>query len=355
MKFAIAVALVTAWGGSARAQVDIVPPKSIWDTDLDGTMLHRQSGFQCDTAHGDFRRNPHPFAYDKIGLDVSCGYADPRTGDTITVYLTRRDPSLQQKVFDGAKAAVVQLNPTAKPRDGALPAPASALTWLRAGFTEKNGAMASDLFLTSLSGWDYEIRATYRPDDSQAVSAEIANIDAMLMKSAGTHLAACAAVPAPVRDGALMQTKEMMLVLTLSGIAEASVNISKDAPSAVWCAETGFSVGEAHFLDWRNAASNALVTERMTGPDGTPTLYVLKDLAAAEIARKKDPASVLAGKGGYDVVADTPDSIRLLDIYAGYPPLTLAAGPLAGKHGVLATAGKTDKKITINANAVSPP
>lgn len=216
--------------------------------------------------------------------------------------------------------------------------------------------------LTSLSGWDYEYRATYLAADGDAVKAEIAVLDAMVMKSAAPHLAACAAAAMPTHDGVPMHDLGILTTLTVEGIAEATMNLglgalaaktevelaSDQAREPVWCVLTGFGIGSNHFITWYNAAPGALLVERITGPDGTPLVYVQKDPVAG--AGAKDPASPFATRGGYDIVRVEPGLIRLMDIYAGDPPLNAAAEILARPHQVLADFNIATKKISINEN-----
>lgn len=353
MKYAIALALVAGAGCNAYAQTgpNLNPPKSVWDIGIGGALIHQQSALQCDAVQGDFQRI-NAAMYDQVGLDVSCGYKNQKTNDTVTLYLSERNPALQQQDFDSAKASVSKITPDATPRDSALSAPSADLNWLRAGFAEKSGLVNSDLLLTSLSGWNYKIRATYLPADTQAVNDLIARIDVMVMKSAGAHLAACAAAPALVRNGTPMRDPNLMMTLTLSGIGGASLNLAKADTDAIWCAQTGFGIGSAHFVYWRNAAPGTSLVERITGPDGAPLVYVQKDIAAAEIARQKTPTSPLVKEDGYDVIRVTPDLLRLIDIYAGDPPMAQVAGVLTGPHPVLADFNKAAKKISLNANVI---
>jgi hypothetical protein len=345
--------LIVLCGSAAAQTLNTAPPKTIWDSDLDGTAIHLQSGLQCPNATGDFRRT-QLVAYDKVGLDVSCNYRNVRTGDDITIYLTRRDPTHLQQDFDSARQAVITHTPTARARDTVLAAPKTDLKWLQAGFTEHDEHVASDLFLTALAGWEYEIRATYRPDNAPAVSAAIVDLDATLMKTAGAHLAACAAVAAPARAGQQMRSPKILGALVISGATRAMLDLPKVDGSAQWCAENGISLGGQPFLDWRNVAPGAVAVERITGLAGPgPRVYLLHDPAALEVAAKSDPGTIPAD-GGYVVVVDGDESISVMDIYAGYPPLADVVRLLVGSHPLFAAVSKTDKKITLFTSAVNP-
>jgi len=338
---------------AAAQSLNSAPPKTIWDSDLDGTAIHLQSGLQCPNATGGFRRT-QLIAYDKVGLDVSCNYRNLGTGDDITIYLTRRDPAQLQQDFDSARQAVITHTPTAKTRDSVLPAPHSDLKWLQAGFTEHDDHVASDLFLTALAGWEYEIRATYRADNAPAMTAAITDLDATLMKTAGAHLAACAAVAAPARAGQPMRSPKILGPLVISGAARAMLDLPKADSGAQWCAENSILLGQLPFLDWRNVAPNAVAVERITGlaPTG-PRVYLLRDPAAQEVAAKSDPGTIPAD-GGYVVVVDSDASISVMDIYAGYPPLTDIVRLLVGSHPLFASVSKADKKITLFPPALNP-
>ncbi|MCP5412250.1 MAG: hypothetical protein H6924_08970 [Alphaproteobacteria bacterium] len=66
--------------------VDTAPPKSVWDSDLDGTAIHRISTMACPVSSGDFKRF-QVILFDKYGWDVGCDYR--MDGAEITLYLTR--------------------------------------------------------------------------------------------------------------------------------------------------------------------------------------------------------------------------------------------------------------------------
>jgi hypothetical protein len=318
------------------------PPKSVWDIDMDGSATHLQSGLVCPHASGDFIR-VDVIMYDRLGFDVSCGYNGRAAA--ITLYLTRRDPSRLDADFQDEKQQVVSKTPSAAPNDGALLF-SSNLDWKSAGFSERNGALRSDLWLASLSGWEFQIRATYAANDTARVAAALVDLSADVEKSAGAHLAACAASPQAQRGGAQKVVDDAALLkLSLSGAMGA---VAAGNNPANWCADGAFQVGPTPFILWRNIGAPGKVNfaDRITPVLGGTTIFVMADEAGNEMLAKSAPGST---SDIYDVVVDRGDVFALAGIFNGHPaPRDFASlMVVGGAYGIFSTAGKTDKKISI--------
>jgi hypothetical protein len=319
------------------------PPKSVWDIDMDGSATHLQSGLVCPHASGDFIR-VGAIMYDRLGFDVSCGYNGKAAA--ITLYLTRRDPSRLDADFQDEKQQVVSKTPSAVPNDGVLSF-SSDLDWKKAGFNERDGMVRSDLWLTSLSGWEFQIRATYAANDTARVAAALADLSADVEKSAGVHLAACAASPPPQRGGAQKVADQAALMnLTVAGSME--IAVAGKNTDANWCADNAFQVGPSPFILWHNIAAVGKVSfnDRITSILGGATIFVLADKAGDEMMLKTAPGS---SADIYDVVVDQGDAFALAGIYNGHPLPRDFAGLMApgGSFGVFSKIGKTDKKVDI--------
>lgn len=322
--------------------LNVSPPKSVWDIDTDGSATHLQSGMVCPHASGDFIRTT-VIMYDRFGFDVSCGYNNKSAA--ITLYLTRRDPAALDTDFQSEKQQVVVKTPSAVSNDGAL-AFSSDLDWKKAGFNERDGTVRSDLWLTSLSGWEFQIRATYPAGGAAPVAAALTDLSAGIEKSAGAHLAACTASPAAQRGGAQKIVDDTMLLkLSLSGAMGA---VAAGNSPANWCAEGAFQVGPTPFILWRNISATGKVnfSDRITPVLGGMTIFVMPDQAGDEMLAKSTPG---ATSDIYDVVVDRGDTFALAGIFNGHPQPRDFANLMAvgGSYGIFSTAGKTDKKISI--------
>lgn len=328
---------VLAWAQT----VDDKPPKTVWDADLDGTAIHRMSELQCPNASAQFRRTTLTM-YNPAGLDVSCNYRAPG-GDDITIYLTLNDGMTLAKALGGAKQALVDREPTAKLRDGTMPRP-GGLDWASAGYQEKDGAVYSDIYYALLPGWLYEIRVSYAPADAAMVEAALDDLSATVSRTAGRHLAACAAAAAPFPGQALSLDSTTQMALTLTALAEPLDGTELSGEGALWCAQHALGFGGRPFVYWRNLAPEAKgVVDRITPISGEDRIVVLADPAGTAVARDKagsKPGAV------FDLLIDNKDTATLIGLYDGRPPLDqivkqLQAGaPLAQMH-------KADKKMTI--------
>jgi hypothetical protein len=326
---------------TAAAGINRMPPKSVWQVDTDGTAFHQQSGLNCPQRSAEFLRNEVTM-YDKVGFDVSCNYRIA-TAD-VTLYLTRRAPNALTTDFEGAKQALVQTTPTATPRDGALAAP-TGFQWLQASYDEQGGAVRSDILFAALSGWEYEIRATYRVADIAAVTAAIAELSAKTADSAGRHLADCAANAPPARAGQAI-AKNSLLPHVIVAAAQA-LDLTQQRDTANWCPDTVLTSSTDAIIYWHNiAAVEHGPVDRITHIAPVPDLLVLKEAPGS--------AGPPEANGVYDVVLSAENSLSLVGVFSGRPPLN-ALTPFLGPHGVLADIAKATRKVTLYANAVDPP
>lgn len=318
-------------------------PRSIWDVSPDGTATHLQSGMTCPRLSGDFVKIGEQI-YDRAGFDISCGYSNPRTG-VITLYLTRHDPAQLETDFEDAKKAIVSHTPSARPRDGIMALPAG-LEWKSAGYDERNGALDSDIALTSLSGWEYEIRATYRPSEQAAIEAAIASLTGIIVESAGKHLAACAASPPPSRSGTAITDPKRLMTYSLIAAAGLSTS-SPESAAPVWCAETAFGVRERPYVFWRNIAkAETGSVDRITPIGDGPPITIRFDALATAVANKDDPG---ARHAIYETVLEDSSRIVLAGIFDGRPSSELVAASILTRPSIqaLAQINKQDHKISI--------
>jgi hypothetical protein len=323
---------------SPAPALDTAPPRTVWDTDLDGSAIHKLTDMVCPSASGALKRN-QLVMYDKVGFDVSCNYRT--AGADITIFLTMRDPSLLQRAFDSAKQAVTTHTPGAVPRSGTLAAPAG-LAWLQAAYDEQGGAVRTDVLFAQLSGWEYEIRATFRPENEAMVTAAIADLTDAVRRSAGTHLAACAAAGRAV-DGTGSRNRNLDTLQTLSMAAAAitKLTVTTPTPGAVWCADTGFGIGPGDYVWWRNITpANDGPVDRITSIKGDVgrTIFVVRVGAAGSVD----------GNTTYAVVVDDAQSTKIAGIFNGQPSFKDITGlVLQGAFGVYAEIKKPNGSITV--------
>ena len=333
--------------------INSAPPKTVWDTDVDGSAVHQLTGMVCPvgTSNGALKRNQLAM-YDHTGFDVSCNYRT--AGADITIYLTYRNPSLLQQTFEGAKQALMKNALSATPRAGTLTAPAG-LSWLQAAYDEEGGATRSEILYTQLSGWQYEIRVTFRPgaEAEAAVTAGIADLTATVRRTAGPHLTACNGTQ-PL-DGTGPRNRDLNALQPLAGAA-ASVTahtVSTPKPDAVWCSDIGFGIGTGSYVWWHNigpAGDGPVI--RITNVAGGNTVFVVRfPLDVATALAEKMGKNVPGSGDGYAVVVDDAQSSRIAGLFDGRPSFKDVTGlVLVGSaFGVYAEINKADKHITLYA------
>ena len=288
----------------------VIPPKAIFDIADDGGALHQQSLLQCPANLDGYSRDVL-HVYDKAGFDVSCNYRGPQSD--VTVYLTRRPPEQLAQDFEGERQAILKRIADAAARDGAVPLP-PGLDWKSAGFASNKGVQLDDLLLAEVSGWEFQIRATYLSGSADPTHKMAADITALMLKTAGAHLAACAAAPPPARAGQSVGDVDYATTLALSGITMARLNPIAD-PAPVWCAEGAFPVGQTNPVLWRNIAFDGKSgdADRVSGSD--PRIVEVRlDPASGEVAAKQGATMNI-----YDVIIGNADSADLIGIFNGRP------------------------------------
>ena len=339
---------------TAQPAINSNPPKSVFDVDVDGSATHLLTGLVCPIMSAGWRRTS-TIQYDQGGFDVSCGYRDT-AGSTITIYINRHPASALNAIFDGAKKGIPVVMPGAVLRDGTAAAP-PGFQWLSAGFLQRYGTEDSDLFLTQLpDSWQFEIRATYKPADLAAVNAATADLSANLTKTAAPHLAACAAAPPPPRAGQRNRDVDILPALSAATASIAKSTVVTPRPGAVWCAELGFSAGNASYVFWRNitAAEDGPV-DRVTNVSGggsnpvlivrNPAALVNALVAQPKLGGGKHPADSAAI---YGVVVDGSASALVVGLFDGRPSVQeIADVTLRDKLGVYAEIKKPDGNIVL--------
>lgn len=338
----------------AQAQVNLEPPKTIWDRDLDGTALHRISTMQCPTGNGAFRRYNIQL-YDKVGFDVACDYrAD---GTEITLYLTRIDPAEFDQHFEVARKAIADRFPDAAPREANLPHP-PGFEWRHASFALPKG-MISDVLMAPFHGWYFEARISYQPQNADVTAQTFAELSALALKTAGQHLAACEARGPMSADGQRVTDKKRLLglgVVTGALMGKIETNGEPARPTKLpeqqpFCADGTFSVGNDNFVFWRGIPSNGAPLERITGIEREFAAEardvftdILAELSAAEGGR---PLSANGSKPpGVAVLVDRGEEWDLMAVFEGVPSMKdMAEAALLGRP--VARISKAGNKTTI--------
>jgi hypothetical protein len=243
------------------------------------------------------------------------------------------------------------------PRDGTAAAP-PGFQWLSAGFSQRDGTEDSDLFLTQLpDSWKFEIRTTYKPADMAAVNAATADLSDNLAKTAASHLAACTAAPPPPRAGQRNRDVDILPALSAATASTAKTTVVTPRSGAVWCAELGFSAGNASYIFRRNitAAEDGPV-DRVTNVSGgmsDPVLIVRKPFAVVnalvaqpKLGGGKHPADSAAI---YGVVVDAGTSTLVVGLFDGRPSVQeIADVALRARLGIYAEIKKPNGNILIN-------
>lgn len=241
---AILAALLWLGGPAAWAEIAENPkpaeqiPQSIWKVEADGALTHRHSQLACPVLSAAFRRGK-AVVYDRAGFDVSCGYN--RQGGAITMYLTRHGQDTLQDDYADAKRQLVEHEASAS-LVSETPVPlTTAVPWLTAIYTEKDGLLETGIWMAEYSGWMFEFRATYAPAARADFLAQMEKL-AAAAEPARRHLARCAKSGpivrggTPVTDKAVIASSMMMLSL-MGGAGEAAAEDASKASPLYWCAE----------------------------------------------------------------------------------------------------------------------
>lgn len=340
--------------GSANAQVDLSPPRTVWDSDLDGTALHRISTLQCPTANGTFRRFDVQL-YDKVGFDVGCDYrAD---AGEITLYLTQIDPAEFDHHFETARKALADRFPDAVSRGGTLPLP-PGFEWRHASFLLRSG-MISDVLMTPFHGWYFEARISYRPEGADATAKTLAELAALALKTAGQHLAACETRAPLLADGRRVTDKDKVQALGLAtGVLLGAIVIkgkvarqSEPLAEPLSCADGSFAIGKDNFVFWRDTPATGVAVERISGIERgftATTRDALTDVLAELSAAKEQAAAQpkASRPPGVVVLVDHGEDWDVMAVFEGLPSMKdMAEAALLGRP--IARVSKAGNKTTI--------
>ena len=323
------------------------PPQSIFALAADGGALHQQSQLQCPATLDGYSRHDLR-VYDKAGFDVSCDYGGPQSD--VTIYLTRRDPAQLPAVFEGARQAILKRFADATARDAAIPLP-PGLAWKSAGFVSSKGTQFDDLLLADVSGWEFQVRATYLESSAEATHKLVSDLSALTLRTAGTHLAACAAAPAPARAGQPVGNVDYFMTLVVSGIAMARL-AKPPAAEPVWCAEGAFPLGQVNPVFWRNITFDGKSGDADRISSADPRIIEVRlDPASGEVAAKQGtPMDV------YDVIVGDADNADLIGIFNGRPsPSDVGKLVFSGQTHVYARFNLATKNIQVFTGKPKPP
>lgn len=312
--------------GAAQAQVTLEPPKTVWDSDLDGTALHRISTLQCPTSSGPFRRFNIQL-YDKVGFDVGCDYRSE--GTEITLYLTKINPADFDQHFESARKAAAERFPNTVSRDGTLPLP-PGFEWRRASFALENGII-SDVLMAPLHGWYFESRVSYRPENAGATGTALAELSALALKTAGQHLAACEARATFAPEGKRVTDKAKVQafgVVTGALLGKLEVNGEAVRPGApaelLSCADGSFSIGNDNFVFWRDVSASGTPIERIMGIEHgfmATTRDPLTNIFAEISAGKGTVTSNASRMPGVVVLVDRGEDWDVMGFFEGLPSM----------------------------------
>jgi hypothetical protein len=163
------------------------------------------------------------------------------------------------------------------------------------------------------------------------------------MKTAGAHLAACAAAPPGERTGQPVGAVAYINALAISGISSARLG-PEPSTAPVWCVEGGFSVGEVNPVYWRNIAFDGTSgdADRITGADSR-VIEIRLDAAGGEVAAKSGAAMSI-----YDVILGDADNADLIGIFNGRPsPSDVAKIVFGGPMRPYARFDRANKRIEL--------
>jgi hypothetical protein len=236
-------------------------PQSIWRVERSDAE-HLQSGLSCPGMVQGWPRAGLTI-YDAYGLDVSCGYNSFRDGAVVTLYLTRGGPL--EAAYGQAKRDFVQRGALSNRRllaEGSVTL--GGLAWRKAAYAG-DGEMRSDIWLTELSGWLFEYRATYPAASEPAVTAQLEQLTRMTTESAGRRLALCARFPEPgrrgkaIKDASRLSSMAIMGAIMGGGTEEAAREKAEKEPGTpiVYCVEGPVAGVGYPLLAWHGV-----------GPDG---------------------------------------------------------------------------------------
>jgi hypothetical protein len=318
-----------------------IPPRSVFDVDVDRGATHQQSHLVCPAAVAGFPRIGTTL-FDRWGFDVGCTYRNA-AGSTITLYVYRAlGRGSMDEDFNGAQGSVPQVTPGAQPR-GQTGIHPPGPDWRGAGFTLPNGAL-TEIHIAPLSDWRLKYRVTYMPAEAGAAGAAITELSGIVARTAGPHLARCAASPPPPRTGQRNRDTDVLQALAAATAFEAANSVVASKPDMNWCAEAGFNAGSRDFLYWRNAdAGTAGAVDRITPINEGPRAFVVRAPAkvVAEVMKEMGVRSAADPETVYGLVLDGADQMSIVAIFSGRPsPQEIAPLALAERYPVYGTVPK---------------
>lgn len=325
---AFCLAAPAAWGEIAADQAPAPKvPQSVWQVAPNGTATHRQSSLVCPDDVGAFHQT-RLTVYDNAGFDVSCNYRG--ANGWITVYLTRLGSISLADAFADAKQQLVSHEPNAVP----LPQSDSktlGADFLHQTYVEKDGVLWSGIWMTELSGWMFEFRASYKPGAEPEILAEMTELARQAMATAGTHLALCAKSQIPQRDGVANTNTAATLgtVMLFSAFGtEAAIPVQDDKgrkmdplvpqKPGTWCAENVVEGLEVPILLW-----HAVTAEGQTQPFDRVTVTTIGaspvlNSRIADVGMLFEELG-LGTKTHFAVTMTEGDEIIFYGVYAGRP------------------------------------
>lgn len=350
---------------TSKPDPDKAIPRSIFALDGSGNATHLQSQLQCPAAFGDYRRHDL-HVYDAFGLDISCDYLNEGEGD-ITLYLTKRTGGDLKADFEAGKTALTQRVPgAALLPDVAQKTFPSDREWLHTLYASNNGNQIDGLWYAWYGDWVLEVRATYRADHGDAVLAMIAQMTDGA-RATGAHLARCAALATPIRNGQTIQDGDKITELSLiAGVSSAAAGLpdkttGKPLPDLSlhpdeWCVESQQTVGDTPMLLWHGikADGTALAADRLTVMtySDPPVLSVAEDptleLILSEENKNDTPKVFVATMTDGEV-------ITTFGFFDGRPDGVTLAKIMDDIHSGKARSYGSFNKKTNTINVVTPP
>jgi hypothetical protein len=331
--------------GAAAAQAAAAVPKTVWEVAADGTALNPQSQLQCPATVGEFHRTKLSL-YNPFGIDVSCEYQNVRR-EVVTLYFALRPTDALDQVFDTGKTEMAQRFPTAKQ----LPETeqktfASSLDWRYVVFG--SSAAQVGVWMTKVSGWLVQFRATYATRSTDQAFAAMASLSATMAKTAGEHIAVCDTLPAVERPGKRITNEKMFPALSVSGTMMAQT-IAQDAAKSrndtAWCLVQPMLIDNSRFLLWRSAAEqNGGAADRITAlAENAPVIYLIGDTAWPQVIKDAEKP-----KQVYDLIVDAEPGTSLVGVFEGRPPVQdLARAAAKNAMGLYSLIDKKAGKTTI--------
>jgi len=200
--------------------------------------------------------------------------------------------------------------------------------------------------MARIANWNVEYRATFVASRTDATLSTMAALTETVEKTAGQHITSCASLTPLQRQGRKIVNQSMFPALSISGTLAAQ-SLRENASSAPpnWCIIQPIMIEGVRFLFWRNAANQTSgMVERLTplAENDPVTVIGIVDAMGPQMIKTGEMPTL-----AYDIVLDTPDSIQLVGVYEGRPPIgelvRLAQRRTVGMYGKIDKKdGKTD-------------